>query len=176
MEPGHVVRPDGSALLGNSLTGVTLSSWSHKSVPTMSASQETKDVRISGPPVPSNCCNSSSNDSTPRSRPNGQAIEPVDQQKHLRVMPDFAQVYRFIGSVFDPDASSHLQRLKQMDPINLETVLLLMKNLCANLTSPEFEKYQRSLFASYEGGPDKSKSGGSFNLLPKKSGSLILSA
>lgn len=39
-------------------------------------------------------------------------------------MPDFAQVYRFIGSVFDPSSSGHLQRLKQMDPINLETVWL----------------------------------------------------
>lgn len=38
------------------------------------------------------------------------------------VMPDFAQVYSFIGSVFDPNATGHLQRLKQMDPINLETV------------------------------------------------------
>lgn len=38
------------------------------------------------------------------------------------VMPDFAQVYRFIGSVFDPNATGHLQRLKEMDPINLETV------------------------------------------------------
>ncbi|XP_030518981.1 protein REVEILLE 5-like isoform X2 [Rhodamnia argentea] len=176
LEPAHVGRPDGSTFLGNSLTGAALSSWSHNSVPAMSASQGAKDVRISGPPVPSNCCNSSSNDSTPRSSCNGQAIEPVDQQKHLRVMPDFAQVYRFIGSVFDPDASGHLQRLKQMDPINMETVLLLMKNLYANLTSPEFKKYQQSLFASYDGGPKKSKSGGSFNFLPEKSGSLILSA
>lgn len=38
------------------------------------------------------------------------------------VVPDFAQVYSFIGSVFDPSATGHLQRLKQMDPINLETV------------------------------------------------------
>jgi len=37
-------------------------------------------------------------------------------------MPDFAQVYSFIGSVFDPSASDHLQRLKRMDPINIETV------------------------------------------------------
>ena len=38
------------------------------------------------------------------------------------VLPDFAQVYKFIGSVFDPDSTCHLERLKQMDPINLETV------------------------------------------------------
>ena len=37
-------------------------------------------------------------------------------------MPDFAQVYGFIGSVFDPNSTGHLQRLKQMDQINLETV------------------------------------------------------
>jgi hypothetical protein len=40
-------------------------------------------------------------------------------------MPDFAQVYNFLGSVFDPDKSGHLQRLKAMDPIDVETVCLL---------------------------------------------------
>lgn len=38
------------------------------------------------------------------------------------VMPDFAQVYSFLGSVFDPNSTGHIQRLKQMDPINFETV------------------------------------------------------
>ena len=37
-------------------------------------------------------------------------------------MPDFVQVYRFIGSVFDPSTSGHLQKLKEMDPIDAETV------------------------------------------------------
>lgn len=37
-------------------------------------------------------------------------------------MPDFAQIYRFIGSVFDPNGTDHLQKLKTMDPINVETV------------------------------------------------------
>jgi hypothetical protein len=38
------------------------------------------------------------------------------------VLPDFAQVYRFIGSVFDPNATGHLQKLKTMDPLDVETV------------------------------------------------------
>lgn len=38
------------------------------------------------------------------------------------VLPDFAQVYTFIGSVFDPDTSDHLQNLKKMDAIDVETV------------------------------------------------------
>lgn len=38
------------------------------------------------------------------------------------VLPDFAQVYSFIGSVFDPNASGHLLRLRKMDPIDVETV------------------------------------------------------
>lgn len=39
-------------------------------------------------------------------------------------MPDFSQVYSFLGSVFDPNATGHIQRLKQMDPINFETVCI----------------------------------------------------
>jgi predicted transporter len=45
-------------------------------------------------------------------------------------MPDFAQVYNFIGSVFDPNSTNHLQRLKQMDPINVETVIDIKSFLC----------------------------------------------
>lgn len=37
-------------------------------------------------------------------------------------IPDFAEVYGFIGSVFDPDTKGHVQKLKEMDPINFETV------------------------------------------------------
>ncbi|CAO2148381.1 unnamed protein product, partial [Urochloa humidicola] len=56
-------------------------------------------------------------------------------------MLDFARVYSFLGSIFDPDTSEHLQRLKAMDPIGVETVLLLMRNLSINLTSPDFEEH-----------------------------------
>lgn len=37
-------------------------------------------------------------------------------------MPDFSEVYSFIGSVFDPESKGHVQKLKEMDPINFETV------------------------------------------------------
>ncbi|PNX76675.1 transcription factor ASG4-like protein, partial [Trifolium pratense] len=65
------------------------------------------------------------------------------------VLPDFSQVYNFIGSVFDPEATEHLQKLKQMDRIDVETVLLLMRNLSINLTSPDFEDHKK-LLSSYE--------------------------
>ncbi|GMP85261.1 hypothetical protein CsSME_00038496 [Camellia sinensis var. sinensis] len=45
----------------------------------------------------------------------------------------------FIGSVFDRDTQLHAQKLKEMDPINFETALLLMRNLTINLSSPDFE-------------------------------------
>lgn len=53
-------------------------------------------------------------------------------------MPDFAEVYSFIGSVFDPKTTGHVQRLKQMDPINLETVRQT-QTLCSG-TCLEFKK------------------------------------
>jgi hypothetical protein len=37
-------------------------------------------------------------------------------------MPDFARVYNFLGSIFDPDTNGHLQQLREMDPIDAETV------------------------------------------------------
>ncbi|KAF5182952.1 Reveille-like protein [Thalictrum thalictroides] len=54
-------------------------------------------------------------------------------------MPDFAEVYKFIGSVFDLDTKGHLQKLKKMDQVNLETkdgcvliTVAVMHNMVAN--------------------------------------------
>ncbi|KAK4272906.1 hypothetical protein QN277_021398 [Acacia crassicarpa] len=63
-------------------------------------------------------------------------------------LPDFAEVYSFIGSVFDPDSKGHVRKLKEMDPINFETVLLLMRNLTVNLSSPDFEPFKKVLSSS----------------------------
>ncbi|WJX18229.1 Protein REVEILLE 8 [Trifolium repens] len=60
-------------------------------------------------------------------------------------LPDFAEVYGFIGSVFDPDTNGHVQKLKEMDPINFETVLLLMRNLTVNLSSPNFDPIKKAM-------------------------------
>ncbi|KAG5416303.1 hypothetical protein IGI04_003870, partial [Brassica rapa subsp. trilocularis] len=68
----------------------------------------------------------------------------------LHVVPDFSEVYNFIGSVFDPETRlDHVAKLKEMDPINFETVLLLMRNLTFNLSNPEFES-ARKVLSSHE--------------------------
>ncbi|KAK6942864.1 SANT/Myb domain [Dillenia turbinata] len=71
------------------------------------------------------------------------------QSSVLHGIPDFAEVYSFIGSVFDPDTKGHVQKLKEMDPINFETVLLLMRNLTINLTNPDLEPI-RKVLSSYD--------------------------
>ncbi|VVA97020.1 unnamed protein product [Arabis nemorensis] len=67
----------------------------------------------------------------------------------LHGVPDFAEVYSFIGSVFDPETRGHVEKLKEMDPINFETVVLLMRNLTVNLSNPDFES-AREILSSYE--------------------------
>ncbi|KAL2554698.1 Protein REVEILLE 8 [Forsythia ovata] len=67
----------------------------------------------------------------------------------LHGIPDFAEVYSFIGSVFDPYSKGHVQKLKEMDPINFETVSLLIRNLTINLSSPDFEPI-REVLSSYD--------------------------
>ncbi|CAL5422478.1 unnamed protein product [Camellia sinensis] len=54
-----------------------------------------------------------------------------------------------MGSVFDPDTQGHVQKLKEMYPINFETALLLMRNLTINLLSPDFEPI-REVLSSYD--------------------------
>ncbi|KAI3784024.1 hypothetical protein L1987_43115 [Smallanthus sonchifolius] len=105
------------------------------------------DVASGGQLMDVNCC--SSDETAPKTR---QTVEIHEKRSHglpSRVLPDFAQVYGFIGSVFDPNTIGHLQRLKKMDPIDIETVLLLMRNLSINLTSPDFEDH-RKLLSTYE--------------------------
>uniref|UniRef100_A0A0A9CV77 Uncharacterized protein n=1 Tax=Arundo donax TaxID=35708 RepID=A0A0A9CV77_ARUDO len=106
---------------------------------------------VQGAVATNNC--SSSIESPSGTWPTSEAVEQENVDPPLRAMPDFARVYSFLGSIFDPDTSGHLQRLKAMDPIDVETVLLLMRNLSMNLTSPDFEEHRRLLSSySYSGG------------------------
>ncbi|KAL3837666.1 hypothetical protein ACJIZ3_022257 [Penstemon smallii] len=140
-DPGYVMKPDSSALLRHPDTVASVPGWSENAVHTNSFSHATRgDVRSAGQSLP-NIYSSSSNESTPRTR------------TRTAVLPDFAQVYGFIGSVFDPNVTGHLQKLKKMDPIDIETVLLLMRNLSVNLASPDFEDH-RKLLSSYEIEPE----------------------
>ncbi|CAI9092298.1 OLC1v1027497C1 [Oldenlandia corymbosa var. corymbosa] len=145
-EHEYLQRSASSALLNNAGTGAAAPSWNDNSV---EATRDKGDLRTGTQPMTNNyCC--SSDESTPNSkmRPMGEMIDP-DNHGPRRVLPDFAVVYGFIGSVFDSDVTDHLQKLKRMDPIDVETVLLLMRNLSVNLTSPSFEDHRR-LLSSYE--------------------------
>ncbi|XP_038697869.1 protein REVEILLE 8-like isoform X2 [Tripterygium wilfordii] len=84
-----------------------------------------------------------------RTFPGSKIPKQGKQAPMLHGIPDFAEVYSFIGSVFDPDTEGHVQKLKEMDPINFETVLLLMRNLTVNLCSPDLEP-TRKVLSSYD--------------------------
>ncbi|KAF6157615.1 hypothetical protein GIB67_037188 [Kingdonia uniflora] len=146
LELGHGHREDSSSMLRNSVTFPVVSLLTHDSEPPASLMHLAKDdIRES--PLVNNCC--SSTESTPRTNPTSERINQENHGRPIKVMPDFAQVYGFIGSVFDPNISGHLQKLRKMDPIDVETVLLLMKNLSVNLSSPDFEDHRR-LLSSYD--------------------------
>ncbi|CAL9184622.1 protein REVEILLE 8 isoform X1 [Musa acuminata AAA Group] len=63
--------------------------------------------------------------------------------------PDFAQVYTFIGSMFDPNitwrAEHFFEKLQDVDPVTAKIILILMRNLAVNLTSPSLEPLIRWL-------------------------------
>lgn len=56
--------------------------------------------------------------------------------------PDFTEIYTFLGNVFDPDTTEHLDKLKEMSCIDRETILLLMRNLSINLSSTEVQEHK----------------------------------
>ncbi|XP_026662433.2 protein REVEILLE 6-like isoform X2 [Phoenix dactylifera] len=155
LEPRYALTADTSSMLRNSTTSATVSSWVHSSVQPVSAPHAPKDdVGPTGAVVANNCsCSSTESPSITWA-----TCETTDQENHVRSLCDFAEVYSFLGSVFDPNTSGHLQKLKEMDPIDVETVLLLMKNLSINLTSPDFEPHRR-LLSSYSAGTEDVKPG-----------------
>lgn len=155
-EPGKVYRPDPSSAFTNRSGTKPILSWTYGSAAAVNSSNtRTDDAALAIAVMAPNCCCSSTSERTnPRSTAG--TLDQTNQVEHMEVVPDFAQVYSFIGSVFDPNASDHLQRLKRMDPINVETVLLLMRNLSANLVSPEFEEH-RKVLSSYDVESGKAK-------------------
>ncbi|XP_024374226.1 protein REVEILLE 3 isoform X5 [Physcomitrium patens] len=127
-------------------TSPSISAWVQHSVsPNPSISydapgikSEGEGVNLSAVRVPSNSISGSSPGGWP------QHVLPASQvapESCIRAAPDFAEVYKFIGSVFDPGVSGHLRKLKEMSAIDRETVLLLMHNLSINLASPDFEEH-----------------------------------
>ncbi|CAN6564876.1 unnamed protein product [Malus baccata var. baccata] len=124
LESGFNQRPDSSSMLMSPIPGPVAPSWPNGSVQTANPSHESKVV--SGPTVPNNSC--SATESTPKAQPVGGTTDQVNHSHALR---------------------GHLQNLKKMDPIDVETVLLLMRNLSMNLTNPEFEDH-RQLLSSYK--------------------------
>uniref|UniRef100_D6MKM5 Transcription factor n=1 Tax=Lycoris longituba TaxID=272140 RepID=D6MKM5_9ASPA len=75
--------------------------------------------------------------------------EQGSQQSPFQVIPNFAEVYNLIATIIDPEITNsfgiYMQKLKEMDPITAKTVLVLMKNLTINLSSPDFQPLRRRL-------------------------------
>ena len=56
--------------------------------------------------------------------------EPTeDANADAEPQPEFAKVYSFLGSLFDPSTSGHIEELDKMNPVNKEIVQKLMQNL-----------------------------------------------
>ncbi|KAK8965260.1 Transcription factor ASG4 [Platanthera guangdongensis] len=118
IEPGYTVRSDSSLVLRNSSSSGTRDTWAHGSTqPVIPAHMIKEDIRSAGAIMVNTCCRSST-ESPSKTWKN---FETADQGHNSPSLRDFAQVYSFIGTVFDPSTSGHLQKLKQMDPIDVET-------------------------------------------------------
>lgn len=68
------------------------------------------------------------------------ATKQRDPHPSQPVVPDFAQVYSFIGSMFDPDViwsvELFLEKIQDMDPMTAKIIVMLMRNVTVNLSNP----------------------------------------
>ncbi|KAL2250587.1 protein REVEILLE 8 [Sesamum indicum] len=142
LAPGYPTWDEASVLVNNPSTGAMPSENEYNFLAVEADIGSKGATRISNNSV-------SSFGGSPRAPPGSELTKQGKQGSVLHGIPDFAEVYSFIGSVFDPDRKDHVQKLKEMDPINFETVLLLMRNLTINLSSPDFEPI-REVLSSYD--------------------------
>ncbi|KAJ9184247.1 hypothetical protein P3X46_003993 [Hevea brasiliensis] len=141
--PGYAPWDDASMLINTTLSKIMPSQDEFSSLHGAEADIGSKGIaRISNN-------NLSGPGTINRTLPSSEIPRQGKQAPLLHGLPDFAEVYNFIGSVFDPDTTDHVKKLKEMDPINFETVLLLMRNLTVNLSSPDFEPI-RNVLSSYD--------------------------
>jgi len=63
--------------------------------------------------------------------------------------PNFAKIYSFLGSLFDPNISIQLETLKTMSQIDKDTVQNLMYNLALNVTTQQFREQHMFLLEQY---------------------------
>lgn len=75
----------------------------------------------------------------------GEAAEDAAQQQQQPVQPEFAKVYSFLGSLFDPSTSGHIEELDKMTPVNKDIVQKLMQNLASRWTAHARAAVCRSL-------------------------------
>lgn len=61
---------------------------------------------------------------------------------YFTALPDFARVYRFFGNIFDPNTESHIEKLNEMDPIDIQTVGLLFLVALLRIRSPKSDKWR----------------------------------
>ncbi|GFP83737.1 protein reveille 8 [Phtheirospermum japonicum] len=129
LAPGYPTWDDASVLVNNPSTAGAMPSENEYNFLEGEA-----DIGSKGPARVTNSGMSGFGGS-PRAPPSSELPNQSKQGSVLHGIPDFAEVYGFIGSVFDPDTKDH--------------VLLLMRNLTINLSSPDFEPI-REVLSTYD--------------------------
>ncbi|KAF8042439.1 hypothetical protein BT93_A0921 [Corymbia citriodora subsp. variegata] len=138
--PGNVSWDDASVLINNASSNNILNQDEFSNFQADIGSKGSSRV---------SCSTAGGVQSSSRTPSSSEISKQKRQTPVMHGIPDFSEVYSFIGSVFDPNAQGHVQKLKEMDPINFETVLLLMRNLTLNLSSPDFVPV-RKVLSSYD--------------------------
>jgi len=75
-------------------------------------------------------------------------FDSISQSNSTQV-PNFAKIYAFLGSLFDPSTSNHMEALEEMSPLDKETVQLLMHNLAINLANKQLREQHTLLLEQY---------------------------
>lgn len=79
--------------------------------------------------------------------PSSQATDKRLQGGDTKSLPNFAEVYEALGSMFDPAGSNDGDLLLKLPPLERETLTLLARNLSANLQNDQVRGEQMQILS-----------------------------
>lgn len=114
------------------LSHTPMPTTSLRSVGNPSLSSRPTDVGVSSL---SNSLSEPLEPSSSRESGGGPTASAVSGHQTRQASPDFAAVYAFLASLFDAKFVCHIEMLRDLVPVDRQTVLFLMRNLNLNLSS-----------------------------------------
>jgi len=64
--------------------------------------------------------------------------------------PNYAKIYSFLGSLFDPSVTNHIEGFNELSSVDKETIQMLLQNLTTNVSNRAFIEQHADIVQKYQ--------------------------